>query len=245
MEGVVDVNCYEERFCLKVSVDLRCGYYSYRILPPPPFPCGLRHQLSYTRNLKIVNGNDVSCRQMDVWLDECMSNWMDGWLVGWLGMTNISLNIYMSATVRLWSSCSCFSYCRSNQHPWWRKHCQTRFATKKRWFCRLFFCLKDNWTISPTTVGSSVGAGGCTTDSWSCVTVDSPLMIHCCCRWVQEIDMKGHGCWFLFSRVETRTHTNILVIQLKSFYFYTCTPPTTSLILYVTISKKETLRQSN
>lgn len=71
-------------FCLKVSVDLRCGYYSYRILPPPPFPCGLRHQLSYTRNLKIVNGNDVSCRQMDVWLDECMSNWMDGWLVGWL-----------------------------------------------------------------------------------------------------------------------------------------------------------------
>lgn len=71
-------------FCLKVSVDLRCGYYSYRILPPPPFPCGLRHQLSYTRNLKIVNGNDVSCRQMDVWLDACMSNWMDGWLVGWL-----------------------------------------------------------------------------------------------------------------------------------------------------------------
>lgn len=84
VQGVVGVNCYEERFCLKVSVDLRCGYYSYRILPPPPFPCGLRHQLSYTRNLKIVNGNDVSCRQMDVWLDECMSNWMDGWLVGWL-----------------------------------------------------------------------------------------------------------------------------------------------------------------
>lgn len=148
----------------------------------------------------------------DRWTYDWMHVCLTGWMVGWLGMTNISLNIYMSATVRLWSSCSCFSYFSSNQHPWWRKHCQTRFLQQRRdGFVVCSFALKTIGQLARRQSVPVLGAGGCMTDSWSSVTVDSPLMIHCCCRWVQEINMKGHGCWFLFSRVEKHTHTLIQI----------------------------------
>lgn len=69
------------------------------------------------------------------------------------------------------------------------------------------FALKTIGQLARRQSVPVLGAGGCTTDSWSSVTVDSPLTIHCCCRWVQEINMKGHGCWFLFCRVEIHTQT--------------------------------------
>lgn len=153
------------------------------------------------------------------WMHVCLTGWIVGWLVGWEWRTfhwificlqqfvyGLLVHVFPTAVpINILDGVNIV---------------RPVLQQRRDGFVVCSFALKTIGQLARRQSVPVLGAGGCTTDSWSHVTVDSPLMIHCCCRWVQEINMKGHGCWFLFSRVETHTHTNILVIQLKSFYFY-------------------------
>lgn len=170
---------------------------------------------------------------MDVWLDECMSNWMDGWLVGWEWRTFhwifICLQQFVYGLVHVFPTAVPINILDG-------VNIVRPVLQQRRWFCRLFFCLKDNWTISPTTVGSSVGAGERRTvgQLWLLIVLLVTLLLSLGAR------NKFERPWLLIPLFSGRnTHTykyignSIKVGLFLHLYVYRQLP----LILYVTILK--------